>query len=199
MEVIPEATFDTLFVASRVQRRLEDFAEGEIHFFTYFACLLSLYEGFPSDAWGYTYVKTEFGTPFSGEIQKALRVLIASRFAEELGGSEYFDLTIEGGKRLDFLSSNFSFFHERSKYLEVACNMLTLLPYGQIRESLRNEPVINSAETGRSSRTLLETTSPATHALHAQFRLLREAMADSKSKLLLPAAVWLNGLALKGK
>ncbi len=199
MDVLPEATFDTLFVASRVQQRLKDFAESEVHFFAYFGCLLSVYDGLPSDSWRYKFVKTDFGTPFSSEIQKAIRALIASKFAKGIGEGDYFNLMEEGGKRLEFLSSNFTFFHERTKYLEVACNMLTLLPYGQIRESLRNEPVIFSAESGGASRTLLESTSPATHTLHAQFRLLKEAMVGSKSRLLLPAAVWLDGLALKGK
>src|SRR5437762_1566583 len=71
----PVATYDTLFLADRLQKHLHSFAIAEIHLFAYLACLLSLYRETPLADWGYQFLSTEIGAPYSREIDEAMREL----------------------------------------------------------------------------------------------------------------------------
>src|SRR5437762_3153645 len=76
MRLNPDATFDSLFIADRLQTQGEGFTAPEIHVFSYLACLLSLYRFQAVSDWGYTFVGTELGAPFSQEIDAAARYLV---------------------------------------------------------------------------------------------------------------------------
>ena len=67
----PAATFDCLFVARRLQHLNGSFSIPELHIFGYLACLLWLYRNQPISDWGYTFVGTELGAPFSQDIDTA--------------------------------------------------------------------------------------------------------------------------------
>ena len=72
----PDATFDCLFVANRLQSQRSSISVQEIHLFTYLACLLWLYRERAVSDWGYKFVGTEVGAPFSREIDTALKELL---------------------------------------------------------------------------------------------------------------------------
>ena len=73
MRLNPEATFDCLLVAERLRREAGTFTAPELHLFSYLGCLLWLYRGNIAADWGYSFVGTELGAPFSLDIDYALR------------------------------------------------------------------------------------------------------------------------------
>lgn len=191
----PEAVYDTLFIGSKLQRRMEDFSQYEVQFFAYFSCLLSLYDGNPLDVWNYSFIKTDLGSPYSSDIQNALTTLSANGSIIELQNSKgYYRMSERGTEFLDFFEKNITLVAGRTRYLNTACNSLSLLPYGTIKEAVNNEPVLNSAGNSLVRRNLLLATNPATKVLYAQFRALKTVLEDKHYELMVPAVIWLESL-----
>jgi hypothetical protein len=194
----PEAVYDALFIGKKLQRKIEDFSQYEIQFFSYFSCLLSLYDGNSVDNWNYTFIRTELGSPYSSDIQMALATLTGNGSLTELIDSKgYFTVTDKGSNFLKFLEENITTISWRTKYLRTACNSLSLIPYGVIKEAINNEPVLNSAGNSLTRRNLLLETNPATRALYFQFKELKTALEDKHYDLIVPATVWLESLKQK--
>lgn len=205
-----EAVYDTLFIGLKLQRKMEDFSQYEVQFFAYFSCLLSLYDGNPLDGWNYSFVKTDFGSPYSSDVQNALVSLTAHDSLKESRNSigyypvldkgtveeslSYYTVTDKGTQLSKFLESNTNMFRARTKYLNTACNSLSLIPYGTIKEAINNEPVLNSAGNSLSKRSLLLETNPATKVLYAQFKALKDALEEKHYELMVPAVIWLESL-----
>lgn len=196
----PEAVYDTLFIGQRLQRKIEDFSQYEIQFFAYFSCLLSLYDGNTVDEWMYSFVKTELGSPYSTDINFSIQTLNASRLIKPTENSkEYFTITEQGIDFFKFQDENASIFSNRKKYLTTACNTISLIPLGSIKEAVSREPVLYSAGNSLTKRSLLEDSNPATKVLHAQFKDLKIALEDKYHDLIVPAVVWLESLNLEKK
>jgi hypothetical protein len=191
----PEAIYDTLFIGQKLQRKIEDFSQYEIQFFSYFSCLLSLYDGNSVDSWMYSFVKTELGSPYSIDISFSIQTLNASRFIKCAEKSkDYFTITESGIEFLNFQNENASIFIERRKYLTAACNTISLIPFGSIKEAIIREPVLCSAGHSLAKRTLLELSNPATTVLYSQFKDLKTALENKYADLIVPAVVWLESL-----
>jgi len=196
----PEAVYDTLFIGQRLQRKIEDFSQYEIQFFAYFSCLLSLYEGNTVGEWMYSFVKTELGSPYSADIDFAIQTLNATRFIKPTENSkEYFTITEKGINFFKFQDENASIFSNRKKFLTTACNTISLIPIGSIKEAITREPVLYSAGNSLTKRSLLEDSNPATKVLHSQFKDLRIALEDKYHDLIVPAVVWLESLNTEKK
>jgi len=193
MEIKVEAIFDTLYIGSKIESRLDDFSQYEIQFFAYLSCLLSLYEGNPLSFWEYSFVKTSLGSPYSVDIEEAWRFLKSKGSAEQT--TEGFSkLTDKGRSEIDFYLTLHAF-RQRVRYLDAACKSLSFIPVGYIKQAINNEPVLRTARTTVHRRFLLDESSPATSALHQQFGTLREALREeSYDDLLLPAIVWIEAL-----
>lgn len=192
-----EAVYDTLFIGRKLQQKMEDFSIYEIDFFAYFSCLLSLYEGNAVDKWHYTFIKADLGSPYSLDIQKAIATLKSNDYLKESSSKDYFSITVSGLNFLNFLENNISMLSWRTKYLKTACDSLSLIPYGTIKEAILNEPVLTSAGRSLVKRDLLRETNPATKALYSQFRDLKMALEDKYPELIVPATVWLEALSRK--
>lgn len=194
-ELSPEATYDVLYISSRLQRKVYDFSLYEIQFFSYFSCLLSLYDGTPIDSWSYNYIKADMGMPYSSEIHKTFDHLNAYGLVDELVESRgYFKLTDKGENFLSFYNDNINHTSWRRKYLDAACDSVSLIPFGNVKNALNEEPVLRSAGNSRLKRNLLSETNPSTRALYQQFRALHDAIGDSVGCLIIPAVVWLQAL-----
>lgn len=196
----PEAVFDTLFIGQRLQRKIEDFSQYEIQFFAYFSCLLSLYEGNTVDDWKYSFVKTELGSPYSIEIDRSIQTLLASgKLSQTENTKEYFTINETGTKFFNFQNEVSSNLADREKYLTTACNTISIVPFGTIKEAVSREPVLYSAGNSLSKRSLLESTNPATKVLYSQFKELKLALQDKYQDLIVPAVVWLESLNPENK
>src|ERR1700724_1600329 len=112
------ATFDYLFTVSRLGERLGSAAGGEVHLFTYLACLLSLLDGQPTADWGYAFSGLEMGSPFSADLQESAVELERLGMLRPINAG--FLLTESGEERLSQLRS-LEFFRDRLKYLIPAC------------------------------------------------------------------------------
>lgn len=197
-EMNPDAVYDVLYISSRLQKKITDFSMYEIQFFGYFSCLLSLYDGISISDWNYSFIRAEFGIPYSVDLHKALTHLHATGLISELEESKgYFTLTARGEELLNFYNDNISLTKWRRKYLDTACDSISLVPFGTIKDALNDEPVLKSASNSTMKKTLLTDSNPALHVLHGQFKALKEALENNDSELIVPAVVWLQALNQK--
>lgn len=190
--VNPFSTYDALFIGNKLESYMEDFNFSEIHLFSYFSCLLSLYDGNPTSFWGYKFIKNDLGVPISNDIQNSLNSLLNNKEIEKNG--EYFKLTVSG-KENEILFSNLKRFENRKKYLENACDSLLALPIGNIRYAINNDPVIRAINAS-SVRTLLDSDNEALPLLHDQFAILNKILDKKTYNLFVPAVTWLKYLQL---
>lgn len=194
----PSAVFDTLYIGSRLEKKINDFSMYEIQFFCYFGCLLSIYDANPFEQWNYTFVRTDLGSPYSSDVHKAINSLMSNESLIEVGSVPgYYKLSTKGRTYLANLTRVSSSLSSRITYLDAACSSLSLLPIGSIKEAINNEPVLKSARLSIARKNLLEDSSPATVALHSQFRSLKIALEDKYSDLIVPAVVWIEALNSK--
>ncbi|HYF32493.1 MAG TPA: hypothetical protein VD993_15320 [Chitinophagaceae bacterium] len=194
MESNPDAIFDCLYIGKRLQRKINDFSMYEIQFFSYFSCLLSLYDGNPVESWNYSFIRTEFGSPYSIEIHKSIQILTSGEFLREQKDiSGYYAFTPKGVEYLNYFQAAMQSISWRKKYLDTACTSISLLPYGDIKEAINSEPVLNSARHSQKRNLLLDS-NPATKVLYSQFKALRTALEDKYTDLIVPATVWIDAL-----
>lgn len=186
----PFAFFDSIFIANKLNTYMGDFNFSEIQLFCYFSCLLSLYEGHPVASWGYKFIKNDLGVPLSIDIQNSLANLLSKNEIEEI--NNYYKITQRGQDKSTMLS-NLQRFNERIKYLENACDSLLVLPVGNIRSSIANEPVIKSV-TEASVRALMWEDDGAIELLYDQFEMLKTALNIENADLFVPAVTWLKYL-----
>ena len=190
----PEAIFDTLYIGSKIETRLDDFSQPEVQFFAYLSCLLFLYDRNPLSFWEYSFVKTPLGSPYSVDIDNAWSFLM-SKASLEKTTEGYFRITKKGRTEIDFYLT-LHVFRQRVKYLNVACKCLSLIPVGYIKKAIYNEPVLKAARNSVSRRFLLDERSPATSELYDQFVTLKEALKEQNYEdLLIPAVVWIEALS----
>jgi len=194
MPLNSEASFDCLFLAQRLQRLSASFPAAQLHLFAYLGCLLWLYRQEPLTDWGYSFVGTELGAPFSREINSALKefldrgyfLRIEDRYAATRLAQEQFS-------DFDQLTLNDS----RRACLAAACASTAAFSIGIVGSALSNEPELKRAQALPSNRLLLQDS--AQKQLYEQFDGLRKAVGDRGSDLRLPAVVWLTALYRTGE
>ena len=187
--VNPYAVFDCLSVGARLQSSLDNFAEAEIHLFSYLGCLLSLYRQRPVSDWNYKFTGTKNGSPFSTEINEAFKQLYISGFLEIK--DEYYKLSDKGLGEYNLLKS-LTQNANRDVFIDGACASLLSLPVGFIRNALSNEPEIKRVFALSTSRWLLE--EERVESLYEQFASLSAAIGIEIKDLMVPAIVWLKYL-----
>ena len=189
MRLHPNATFDCLLVARRLQAQGAAFTGPELHLFAYLACLLWLYQKHIVTDWGYSFVGTELGAPYSQEIDLALKELLGRGFFlrvhDRLRMTELAEQTLE-----DFSSLEMN--RERAECLNAACASIAAFSLGMVTSALSQEPELSRAKALPSSRLLLE--DAAQSQLYVQFEALRSNLDQRTSDLRLPAVVWLSAL-----
>lgn len=185
----PEATFDCLLIAHRLQRGDEAVSVPEVHLFSYLACVLWLYQRNGAADWGYQFVGTELGSPFSLEIDAALRELSERGYFIRVG--DKLQISEPATTALDELRS-LAINDEREDCLEAACSCTSAFSPGMVGSALAQEPDLRRARAVPATRALLEDTAQA--QLYEQFTVLREALRRESADLRVPAVVWLTAL-----
>ena len=185
----PEAALDCLFVAHRLQMQSAGFAGPELHLFAYLACLLWLYRQRAATDWGYSFVGTELGAPFSLEINESVNELLARSYFVRVG--ERLHMTELAQQPLhDFARLVVN--QERMECLQAACASTAAFSVGMISTALAEEPELRRAHAVPASRHLLEES--AQTQLYVHFNALRQALRERGNDLRLPAIVWLSAL-----
>lgn len=190
MRTNPLAYYDAVAITSKLQGTFDRTAISEIHLFAYLACLLSLYRGCAASDWGYEFVATENGSPFSADLEDAVASLIVEGLGEE--SERYLVLTAEGQTVCDDLSE-FERNRWREEFLSASCASVLALPLGAIRSAMVTDHDMRLASELQDTRRLL--TETAVEDLHEAFEALSEEIGIHVRDLMVPAVVWLNYLA----
>lgn len=185
----PVTTFDCLHLAMRLQRQIGGFTTSELQLLSYLACLLWIYSGRPQADWGYSYVGTELGVPFSVDVNTTTAMLVGWGYFRDVG--DHYEVTPAAGERLADLSEQ-QMYSSRLAALNAAGASTLAYPIGVLRDALGQEPELKRAKQVPGSRQLLD--DAALDELYSQFRILREALGDRPTDLRASAVTWLAAL-----
>lgn len=184
-----QASHDALTVVGTLEHALNGVTPAEVHLLAYLSCLLSLYGGCAAADWGYDFVRSEWGAPFSAELGSAIDKLRARGYLASKHGA----LRTTGG---GIAFSNFLRERDehswRNPYLDGACSSVLALPVGIVRAALREEPSLRHANLHTHPRLLLSRSE--TDELYDQFRALSQVIGPTVDDLLVPSVVWLSYL-----
>ena len=190
----PEAALDCLFLLQKLDANSKGVSAQEIHLFAYLGCLLWVYrENLVAD-WGYQFVGTELGAPFSIEIDAALDGLLARGFI--VRARDHYILASHASRTLDSLKS-LELNASRIECLEAGCASISAFSVGMVNFALGREPDLQRAKAMPATRLLLG--DAATEILFKQFSALKAALQDRGTDLRLPAVVWLTALYQSSK
>lgn len=192
--ISPAAYFDMLSLGERVTELVEGFSQPELHLLGYAACLLSLYEGQPAADWGYEFVSTECGLPFSQHISTAIDIALDLEHIHLHGGLMI--LSDEGYaevRSLRELEDN----KARDRYIAGAADCLLVFNPGNVREAFNYDPTMRYLRNGNRTEWLL--TAPVIERLYRNFRQLREALDYEPHDLSVPMVSWLKYLIQTGR
>ena len=189
MRLNPLAVFDCLYVGRSIQDRLGAFAAAEIHLFSYLGCLLWLYGEHAVSDWGYTFVATELGAPFSVDVDAVIKQLLESGSLSRQGTQ--LRLTAHAKGEVDDFA-RLSVNQERAACIDAACATMSAFSLGMVSSALNREPDLSRAQQFRMSRQLLQ--AAGQEQLYEQFAMLRQCLGSRSVDLRLPAVVWVTAL-----
>lgn len=182
-QVTPEAFFDCLSLAHKLDKYLDGFKLEEIHLFSYFASILFLYRQNPVGDWGYRFTISAAGYPFSESIFEATTRHLQNGWFEERGA--FYSFTQQGTDEFN----NFIVlptFSKREEYLAAACTTSILVPYSQTLRALLSDPEIAKAKQ-LDNKSWLEQTN-----IYQKFDEISKAVGVAAEDLVIPAVTWIN-------
>jgi hypothetical protein len=189
-QVIPEAFFDSLSLAHKLDNFLDGFALSEIHLFSYFSSILFLYRGNPVSEWQYKFTVDGNGYPFSTEINEATTRHIQNGLFED--NNNYYSITGRGADEFSRFK-NLTLFRKREEYLNAACTTSILVPYAETERALLNDFEIEKAKNLGNPSWLDQSIT------YQKFQEISQAVGISSDDLVIPAITWVNYLTEKLK
>jgi hypothetical protein len=188
MRLAPEPTIDALYIGRHLQREYGSFAQSHIHYLTYLSCLLWLYRRYAFADWGYEFVGTELGAPFSVSVDLAMKELNERGYL--IQESDRYLLPDTALQLLEDIETSETY-SDRINCLTAACSSTIAFPIGMVTTALDQEPELQRTLLFPSSRILLEES--ARERLFEDFTLISNTLSSS-SDLRVPAIVWLTAL-----
>lgn len=188
-QVTPEAFFDSLSLAHKLDSFLDGFKLEEIHLFSYFSSFLYCYAGNAVATWQHRYIASN-GYPFSESINEAIIRHLQNGLFEEKG--EYYAITGRGADEFNKFKV-LSTFIKREEIINAACTTSILIPYSQTLRALLNEPDLITAQQLQNNPWLDQTN------FYPQFKEISEAIGIQSQDLIIPAVTWINYLNEKLK
>lgn len=182
-QVTPEAFFDSLSLADKLDNFLDGFRLEEIHLFSYFSSILFLYRKNPVSDWRYRFIISEIGYPFSEEINEATTRHIQNGLFEEKG--TFYTITGRGVSEFNKFKV-LSTFSKREEYLTAACTTSILVPYSETLRALLSDPEIAKAKE-INNKSWLEQSN-----IYKKFDEISKAVGVSADDLIIPAVTWIN-------
>jgi hypothetical protein len=186
-QVTPEAFYDSLSLAHKLDNFLDGFKLEEIHLFSYFSSILFLYAGNPIADWQHKYIVAD-GYPFSSDISEAIDRHITNGLFEEK--SEFFSITGRGADEFARFKK-MSIFIKREEFLNAACTTSILVPYSEAIRALLNTPDIKEVGELNNNNWLEQMN------VYPKFKEISEAVGVQAQDLVLPAVTWINYLTAK--
>ena len=182
-QVTPEAFFDSLSLAHKLDNFLDGFKLEEIHLFSYFSSILFLYRQNPVSDWQYRFTISESGYPFSGAICEATNRHIQNGLFDEKG--TFYSITSRGTDEFNKFKL-LPTFSRREEYLIAACTTSIVVPYSQTLRALLNDPVIAKAKELKNESWLEQSN------IYQKFDEISKAVGVSAQDLIIPAVTWIN-------
>lgn len=182
-QVKPEAFYDSLSLANKLDNFLDGFRVEEIHLFSYFSSILYLYRQNTITEWNYRFIISENGYPFSDDINEAINRHIQNGLFDEK--ETYCTITSRGTDEFNKFKA-LSSFKKREECLNAACTTSILMPYSQTLRALLNDPQI-VREKENQNRPWLEQSN-----IYPKFQELSQAVGVPINDLLLPAVTWIS-------
>lgn len=189
-EVNSYAIFDFLFVAERLKSiHIGDISEFEVNLISYYACLLSLYDGRPVSFWGYKFLRNQSGVPISDSLVSSRKALVSAM--ELAPNDDFLRISSKGQERLEALR-DLMCFKQRKKYLQAACSCLAYMPAGVFRAALFQEPLIGTS-VEESVGYLVDDSNAALPLLYDHFSMMKSTLGEC-TDVRIPAFLWLRFL-----
>lgn len=182
-QIIPEAFFDSLSLAHKLDNFLDGFKLEEIHLFSYFSSILFLYRQNPVSEWQYRFTISESGYPFSEAINEATDRHSQNGLFDENG--TFFSITGRGTDEFNKFKV-FPTFSKREEYLIAACTTSILVPYSQTLRALLNDPEIAKVKKLKNNSWLEQSN------IYQKFDEISKAVGVSAQDLIIPAVTWIN-------
>lgn len=181
----PEAFFDAVTIIRRLGPDLDGVSRFEVQRVAYLACLLGLYDGKPLAEWGYGFIRSDFGAPFSADLNAVLDWLSARALTSSSGR---FFVDDNAYDRLGPLLSER--LQQRERWLTPACDSSLFLPASTLAAGIDGEPTSLSATLQGGGQPLLSNS--AQSLLYDQIQALRAALGAIPDDLLTPSMVWMT-------
>ncbi len=184
--VKPEAFFDSLSLAHKLDNFLDGFKLEEIHLFSYFSSILFLYKKNPVSDWQYKFTISETGYPFSEAIFEATTRHIQNGLFEEK--ETFYTITSRGNDEFNVFKE-LKDFVKREECLNAACKTSILVPYSQTLRALLNDPFL-AKERQLENKSWIDQTN-----VYPKFEELSNAIGVPVKDLIVPAVTWINLLS----
>jgi hypothetical protein len=193
-----DAAFDALSIVGGLGGPTEGILEGEVHMVDYLGFLLSVYDGQPSEQWGFAFTTTPTAAPFAAALDSAIAALrrvglIASR-ASLLYATGLTRVELD---RWRALPRN----QRRGPYLRAAVVATKQLTLPTLARGINQEPQLRHASQTHSMRMLPDTL--ALGELREQFQTINNVLGeptvpagspDLDKDLMVRAVLWLHYL-----
>jgi hypothetical protein len=189
-QVIPEAFFDSLSLAHKLDNFLDGFKLEEIHLFAYFSSILFLYKGNTVSDWQYKFTVNQNGYPFSTEINEATNRHIQNGLFEYK--NTYYSITARGADEFSKFKP-LSIFAKREEFLNAACTTSILVPYAETERALLHDSEIEKARSLQNDSWLDQS------KIYQKFQEISQSVGVTAKDLLIPAVTWVNYLNEKLK
>jgi hypothetical protein len=187
-QITPEAFYDSLSLAHKLDNFLDIFKLEEIHLFSYFASILFLYKRNAISEWGYRFTISSSGFPFSEAIYEAINRHSQNGLFDEKDA--FYEITSRGTDELNKFKG-LSSFKKREECLDAACTTSILAPYSQTIRALLNDPEI-AKEKQVQNKSWLDQTN-----VYQKFDEISKAIGVPSEELLIPAVNWINFITAK--
>jgi len=184
-QILPEAFYDSLSLARKLDEYLDGFREDEIHLFAYFSMLLFLYKKNSLSDWRYQFTSSE-GYPFSQDVDECIRMHIRNGNIEYY--SNFLKITARGADEFNQFK-NMELFKKREKFLSAACTASIAIPYSLTQKALKNEPRLDHARQMNDKRWIIP---DGQSSVYEDFAAISNKIGIDMDDLLIPAVTWIN-------
>jgi len=186
-QVNPEAFFDSLSLAHKLDNYFDGFKLEEIHLFSYFSSFLYCYSGESIGTWPHRYTASN-GFPFSATIYTAIKRHIQNGLFENK--EEYYIISGRGTDEFNKFKG-LSNFRSRERILNAVCTTAILVPYSQTVRALLNEPDLQKQIQLENGSWLNQM------SFYPQFKKISDAVGIKANDLMIPAIELINSLSIQ--
>ncbi|HHT5701856.1 MULTISPECIES: hypothetical protein [Enterobacteriaceae] len=191
----PKAYFDSLLIMDEVPQSMKPISFIEYHLFSYLSCVLSLFRGDSISNWGYNYTVTQYGFPFSNDLQNAINLITKKGFifSDDNGLFQPSNEIIK--TELDNFSYDTSLLNRRD-LISTALKCGLNIPSGAIRNAIKNSPGVSLHSSLSQSAPLLDDTDNI-ELIYDEYKVISDMIGKDNKDLLSPAVIWLSARVMR--